>query len=122
MEILTEFFSFFSGVTFFREKIYALLVEMDTNDFFDDKHFFATFLHPKHRDMSESTDLHYLFDGDDNLFLSCYSLESILTVKKFETLSRLRVVLLNMKPISNTNDMVDLGDQGERRKKIQIVK
>jgi len=61
----------FSGVKFFREQVHELLMEMNTPDFFDDKHYFATFLHPKHRDMSKSIDLHYLLNNDESfLFLS----------------------------------------------------
>ena len=61
-------FLFHLGVKFFRENIYRLLIEMDTFDFFDERHYFATFLHPKHRDMSEFTTFHCFSNKHDNSF------------------------------------------------------
>ncbi|CAF5108382.1 unnamed protein product, partial [Rotaria sp. Silwood1] len=87
-----------SGVKFFREQIHELLMEMDTSSFFDDKHYFATFLHPKHRDM-----------------------KSISTTKKFEILTRLRSILFNMKPVSNSDNIVNSNDQEEQRKKFKSL-
>ncbi|CAF4339274.1 unnamed protein product, partial [Rotaria magnacalcarata] len=82
-----------SGVKFFREKIHKLLVDIEMFDFFDDRHYFATFLHPKHRDM-----------------------KSVSYAKKVEILSRLRTILTNMKPISNTDDIIVSRDQEQRKR------
>ena len=74
---------------FFREKIHHLLVEVDTFEFFSERHYFATFLHPKHRDMSKFAQITSFSNCSVNI-LYFELIESLSADRKFEILTRLR--------------------------------
>ena len=99
---------------FFREKIHHLLVETDAFEFFSERHYFATFLHPKHRDMSKFAQITSFSNCSVNI-LYFELIESLSADRKFEILTRLRSILSNMKLISSDN--ATIGSPNEERQR-----
>ena len=106
------------GMKFFREKIHHLLVEMDTFEFFDERHYFATFLHLKHRDMSKFAQITSFSNCSVNI-LYFELIELLSADRKFEILTRLRSILSNMKLISGDNGTIDSSNEDRQRKRFK---
>ena len=105
---------------FFREKIHHLLVEMDTLEFFSERHYFAAFLHPKHRDMSKFAQITSFSNCSVNI-LYFELIESLSTDRKFEILTRLRSILSNTKLISSDNAIIGSPNEERQRKKFKSL-
>ena len=105
---------------FFREKIHHLLEEMDTFEFYDECHYFATFLHPKHRNMSEFAQITSFSNCSVNI-LYFELIESLSADRKFEILTRLRSILSNMKLIPSDNATINSPNEERQRKRFRSL-
>ena len=105
---------------FFREKIRHLLVEMDTFEFSDERYHFATFQHPKHRGMSKFAQTTFFSNCSVNI-LDFELMKSLSGGRKFEILTRLRSILINMKLISSDNATIDSPNEERQRKKFKSL-
>ena len=93
---------------------------MDTFEFFDERHHFATFLHPKYRDMSKFAQITSFSNCSVNV-LYFELIESLSVDRKFEILTRLRSILSNMKLISSDNATIDSPNEERQRKRFKSL-
>ena len=103
--------------------MHSLLTEVDIIfELLDEHNYIAIFLHPKHMNMSKFARISFFLNDCINTFLYFELTESLFVNRKFEILSRLHLILSNMKLISSINGIIDSCNEESQRKKAQVIK